>query len=148
MRLLLILVCACTTAAQQVPDWQIHLDWSIHDQGHVDCGEQYSPYPTCAVCTPDWKGHTDCLKRGGRACMMNYAIRDARRALRSGDGRVSGYSMPQRRGAACDRGRQIIQSVPLFAEPDSAEIVRARSQSRKSDPRVRRSPTSSLLTVC
>jgi hypothetical protein len=65
-------------AAQQAPDWQIHLNWSIHDQGHVDCGEQYSPYPTCAVCTPNWKGHPDCLKRGGRARMMSYAIRDAR----------------------------------------------------------------------
>lgn len=65
-------------AAQATPDWQVHLHWSIHDQGHVDCGEQYSPYPTCAVCTPDWKGHPDCLERGGRACMMSYAIRDAR----------------------------------------------------------------------
>lgn len=78
MRLLLILVCGWTMAAQPAPDWQLHLDWSIHDQGHVDCGEQYSPYPTCAVCTPDWKGHPDCLERGGRACMMSYAIRDAR----------------------------------------------------------------------
>jgi hypothetical protein len=79
MRLLAIVFCACVVAAQQSPpDWQIHLDWSIHDQGHVDCGEQYSPYPTCAVCTPDWKGHPDCLDRGGRACVMSYAIRDAR----------------------------------------------------------------------
>jgi hypothetical protein len=78
MRLLFIVLCACSMSAQKAPDWQIHLDWSISDQGHVDCGEQYSPYPTCAVCTPDWKGHPDCLERGGRACMMSYAIRDAR----------------------------------------------------------------------
>jgi hypothetical protein len=78
MQFLVLVFCACTVAAQQAPDWQIHLDWSIRDQGHVDCGEQYSPYPTCAVCTPDWKGHPDCLERGGRACMMSYAIRDAR----------------------------------------------------------------------
>lgn len=78
MRALLIVLCACTLAAQQAPDWQIHLNWSIHNQGHVDCGEQYSPYPTCAVCPPDWKGHPDCLAHGGRACMMSYAINNAR----------------------------------------------------------------------
>jgi hypothetical protein len=78
MRLLLVVLCDWAMAAQQASDWQTHLDWSIRDQGHVDCGEQYSPYPTCAVCTPGWKGHPDCLERGGRACMMSYATRDAR----------------------------------------------------------------------
>jgi hypothetical protein len=49
------------------PDWQVHIDWCIHNSdagGSTDCPDQY-PYPGCVA-------------YGGRACLMGHAVDSAK----------------------------------------------------------------------
>jgi V8-like Glu-specific endopeptidase len=54
-------------ALAERPEWQDHIDWSIRNYetfGATNCPEQY-PYPGCVL-------------QGGRSCLMNYAIEQAK----------------------------------------------------------------------
>jgi hypothetical protein len=51
------------TARAQRPEWQVHIDWAIQDQGPADCPALYEE-----------AGVADCINHGGRACVMQKAI--------------------------------------------------------------------------
>jgi hypothetical protein len=69
MTLITLAVLNLSGQAQNKPDWQKHLDWSIQNPdagGSVDCPDKYAAtYP-------------ECLFSGGRSCMMKKAIQSAK----------------------------------------------------------------------
>jgi hypothetical protein len=66
----LALVTAATCVAQNRPNWQNHVDWSIGnhttDPGETNCPDQYAATETA------------CIVGGGRACLMARAIDSAK----------------------------------------------------------------------
>lgn len=67
--LALLVLCTSVTVQAGQPEWQIHIDWCIHNsdaQGSVDCPDKYlSTYP-------------ECYAAGGRSCLMKKAIQSAK----------------------------------------------------------------------
>jgi len=133
MRVLFVFFVSCTMAAQQRPDWQIHLDWSIRDQGHVDCGEQILPISHL-------RGLRARLERPSRlSCARRSRLHDELRdprctrwALRSGARGVAGYSMSQWLGSECHRSRRFEQCLPVLAAQGSVALLRAGPQGWRS----------------
>jgi hypothetical protein len=75
-------------AGQKKPDWQLHLDWSLQDQGSIEQEVGYDFY----VIDKNYKTniYADCvyptgLSKVGRACAMEFAVHYAKTKTIAGD---------------------------------------------------------------